>query len=77
MKAMSQMMNFGKSASDNGWGMFVNMLMYKAEEEGKHVVKANRQFPSSQMCHVCGTHHQRDWNSAINLRDEALHKELQ
>lgn len=97
MKAMSQMMNFGKSVSDNGWGMFVNMLMYKAEEEGKHVVKASRQFPSSQMCHVCGelnpetkdlkirewicpvcgTHHQRDWNAAINLRDEALHKELQ
>jgi putative transposase len=97
MKGMSQALCFGKSVSDNGWGMFVNMLMYKAEEEGKHVVKADRQFPSSQMCHVCGelnpetkdlkirewicpvcgTHHQRDWNAAINLRDEALHKELQ
>ena len=54
MKAMSQSLHFGKSVSDNGWGMFVNMLEYKAEEAGKHVIKADRLFPSSQMCHVCG-----------------------
>ena len=54
MKAMGQSLHFGKSVSDNGWGMFVGMLMYKAEEAGKHVIKADRMFPSSQMCHVCG-----------------------
>ena len=31
MKGMSQSLHFGKSVSDNGWGMFVNMLFYKAE----------------------------------------------
>ena len=31
MKGMSQSLHFGKSVSDNGWGMFVRMLAYKAE----------------------------------------------
>ena len=92
MKAMSQGMHFGKSVSDNGWGKFVSMLTYKAEMAGKHVIKADRKFPSSQMCSccgsvspitrnlavrewdcpVCGVHHDRDHNAAINLKTEAL-----
>ena len=91
MKAMSQILHFGKSVSDNGWGMFVNMLMYKAEMVGKQVIKVDRMFPSSQKCHVCGmlnpttkdlrirewdctvcgSHHNRDHNAAINLKTEA------
>ena len=47
-------MYFGKSVGDNGWAMFVSMLTYKAEMSGKHVIKADRTFPSSQMCHECG-----------------------
>ena len=54
MKGMSQSLHFGKSVSDNGWGMFVYMLSYKAEMAGKHVIKADKMFPSSQMCHECG-----------------------
>jgi len=46
---------YGKSVSENGWGMFTGMLAYKADEEGKHIIKADRYFPSSQMCHACGT----------------------
>ena len=92
MKGMSQSLHFGKSVSDNGWGMFVNMLSYKAEMAGKHVIKVDRTFPSSQMCHecgclnpetkdlkvrawdcpVCGAHHDRDHNAALNLKTEAL-----
>ncbi|WP_297487791.1 hypothetical protein [uncultured Cetobacterium sp.] len=30
MKDMSQSLNFGKSVSDNGFGMFTTMLQYKA-----------------------------------------------
>ena len=54
MKTMSQSLNFGKSVSDNGWGIFVNMISYKAEMAGKHVIKVDRMYPSSQRCHVCG-----------------------
>ena len=54
MRAMSRGLNLGKSVYDCGWGMFVNMLEYKADLYGKHVIKADRMFPSSKMCHVCG-----------------------
>ena len=35
MKAMSQMLNFGKSVSDNGWGMFTSFLAYKLKDGQK------------------------------------------
>ncbi len=54
MKAMSQALNFGKSVSDNGWGMFVTFLKYKLEEQGKQLVKVNKFFASSQTCNCCG-----------------------
>lgn len=54
MKAMSQTLNFGKSVSDNGWGMFTTFLKYKLEEQGKKLIKVNRFFASSQTCSCCG-----------------------
>ena len=39
MKGMSQALNFGKSVSDNGWGMFTTMLKYKTELSGKQLIK--------------------------------------
>ena len=54
MKAMSQALNFGKSVSDNGWGMFVSYLQYKLEEQGKRLIKVDRFFASSQTCSNCG-----------------------
>ena len=54
MKAMAQSLNFGKSVSDNGWGMFTTFLKYKLEELGKRLVKTDKFFASSQLCSVCG-----------------------
>ena len=54
MKAMSQALNFGKSVSDNGWGMFVAFLKYKLEAQGKKLVKVDKFFASSQTCSCCG-----------------------
>ena len=54
MQGMSRTMNFGKSVNDNGWGIFTHDLSYKGNTAGKHVIKVDRGFPSSQMCHVCG-----------------------
>ena len=54
MKAMSRSLNFGKSVSDNGWGMFVNFLSYKLAENGKYLIKVDKWFPSSKICSVCG-----------------------
>ena len=54
MKAISQSLKFGKSVSDNGWGMFTAFLKYKLEEQGKKLVKVDRFFASSQICSACG-----------------------
>lgn len=54
MKGMSQALNFGKSVSDNGWGMFTTFLKYKFEEQGKKLIKVDRFFASSQICSSCG-----------------------
>lgn len=54
MKAMSGTLNFGKSVSDNGWGMFTIFLQYKLEEAGKRLVRVDKFFASSQICSVCG-----------------------
>ena len=92
MRSMSQSLNFGKSVTDDGWGMFVTFLKYKLEETGKRLVKVNKFFASSQICNVCGykntatknlsirawdcpecgTHHDRDINAAINIRNEGM-----
>ena len=54
MQAMAQSLNFGKSVSDNGWGMFTAFLQYKLEETGKQLVRIDKFFASSQLCSVCG-----------------------
>lgn len=54
MQAMSQTLHFGKSVSDNGWGMFTEFLRYKLEEARKMLVKVDRFFASSQTCSCCG-----------------------
>ena len=51
---MAQSLNFGKSVSDNGWGMFVTFLQYKLADIGKQLVKVDTFFASSQICNVCG-----------------------
>ena len=54
MKAMSKGLHFGKSVMDNGYGMFLTLLGYKLEDQGKQLVKVSRFFPSSKRCSVCG-----------------------
>jgi len=67
MKSMSQVMNFGKSVSDNGWGMFVRMLEYKLEKVGKKLIKVNKFYPSSQICSVC--EYQNKETKDLSLRE--------
>ena len=69
MKAMSQSLKFGKSVSDNGWGMFTTFLRYKLEEQGKKLVKVDRFFASSQTCSVCGYKNAKTKNLALREWD--------
>ena len=42
-----------KAIQQVGWGQFLTMLKYKAEQFGKTYVEVNRFFASSKTCHVC------------------------
>lgn len=72
-----------KSILDAGWGQFLDILRFKAENAGVEVVSVNPSF-TSQTCSGCGlvakkdlnvrTHScecgleiDRDWNAAINI----------
>ena len=58
MKAMSNKgFGNGKATMDNGYGMFLPMLEYKLNERGKYLIKVDKWYPSSQLCHACGTLH--------------------
>ena len=67
IKAMSQCLNLSKSTLDLGWGIFVNRLEQKISLTNKLLIKADKWFASSQICHVCGyqnkslTLHDREW----------------
>lgn len=84
--------HFHRSVLDNGWYDFTTMLDYKSKMKGKHFVKVDKTFPSSQRCSSCGyinpilkddsickwscpscgTHHNRDINAAINIKNEGI-----
>ena len=66
MKSMSnKSFGNGKSTLDNGYGMFLSMLEYKLYDRNKYFVKVDKWFPSSQICHCCGTLHPEMKNLAI------------
>lgn len=55
----------GKATLDNGYGMFLSMLGYKLSDRNKYLIKVDKWFPSSQICHCCGTLHPEMKNLAI------------
>ena len=55
----------GKATLDNGYGMFLSMLEYKLSDRNKYLVKVDKWFPSSQICHCCGMLHPEMKNLAI------------
>lgn len=58
MKAMSNKgFGNGKATMDNGYGSFVSMLDYKLSARNKYLIKVDKWYPSSQLCHACGTLH--------------------
>lgn len=66
MKAMSNKgFGNGKATLDNGYGMLLSMLKYKLSDRNKYLIKVDKWFPSSQICHCCGMLHPEMKNLAI------------
>lgn len=65
VSALGRSLRLGKSVADAGWSTFRSMLSYKAEDAGRTVVAADRFYPSSQTCSVCG---RRDGRKALRIR---------
>lgn len=55
-----------KSIGDAGWHEFVRQLEYKAEQKGRTLIKADRFYPSSQICSACG---HRDGKKPLHIRE--------
>ena len=55
----------GKATMDNGYGMFLSMLEYKLSGRNKYLVKVDKWFPSSQICHCCGSLHPKMKDLAV------------
>src|SRR5574344_2180969 len=88
LKGISKFLRNAKNMNDTSWATFVARLEAKGKDYNCNVIKANRYFPSSQLCSkcgfqyknlklserewtcsCCGTHHIRDVNAAINLKN--------
>lgn len=54
VKGMQHNHHLAKSIADASWGTFLNMLQYKADWNGKEIIKIGRFFPSSKTCNHCG-----------------------
>jgi putative transposase len=52
MQAMSK--KHGKKVGEMGWGIFVEMLTYKAKIQNKLIIKAPWNYASSKLCNNCG-----------------------
>jgi len=67
-----------KSVNDVSWGMFFNMLAYKAENAGRQLIKVNPNG-TSQRCNKCGTTVKKDlsvrWHLCPTCR-ESCHRDV-
>ena len=64
VKGMLANERLARAISDVGFGMFRSQLEYKAKRYGTHLIIADRWYPSSRLCSICG------WkNEALTLRD--------
>ncbi len=71
LKGISKFLPNAKNMNDTSWGMFVERLIAKGQDYSCNVIKADRFFPSSQLCSDCGYQYhelklsERQWTCPI------------
>ena len=58
--------SLAKAIGDVSWSEFCRQLAYKAEWKGRTLIKADRFYPSTQICSTCG---HRDGKKAPHIRE--------
>lgn len=79
LKGISKFLRNAKNMNDTSWGTFVSRLEFKGKDYNCQVIKADRYFPSSQLCSKCGFQYknlklsEREWTcpncSKHHIRD--------
>ena len=46
--------SLNRNLTDVSFGMFKELLTYKANWNNKQLIKINKYYPSSKLCHICG-----------------------
>ena len=66
LKGISKFLKNAKNMNDTSWGTFVLRLQAKGKDYNCRVIKADRYFPSSQLCSKCGYQFK---NLTLNMRE--------
>ena len=64
---MEQNNRLARNISDASWSRLVSMLIYKASWYGNIIIKVPSNYPSSQLCSICGYQNK-------NVKDLSLRK---
>ena len=54
LQGIAKFLRNAKNVTDCGYANFATRLIQKGEEQGCSVIKVDRYYPSSQLCHCCG-----------------------
>lgn len=54
IKGMARNRHLSRSINDAGWGLFIGLVEYKAEEAGRKLIRIPRFEPTSKTCSECG-----------------------
>ena len=66
VKDMEQNNKLARNITDASWSRLVSMLIYKANWYGRTVVKVPADYPSSQLCSICG--YKNSITKSLNIR---------
>lgn len=66
VKGMLRNHKLARSISDVSWSSFVAKLQYKADWDGREIIKVDQWFPSSQICSECG---HKDGKKPLDIRE--------
>lgn len=68
MQNIEQCLKLGKSATDNSFGKFRELLKYKLQDKGRKLIKIGRFEPTSIVCSNCGAYH-KDIVNSLSVRE--------